>query len=130
MAPNTPITRSPFTIAGFPCRIRIRHVRVRNDHLSGPCVWPYLCERASEWKGPAEALKTYDDTPIPESLGLVYASIYILLLVLFIPFAFSDVFLNEYEARSRHGIVVAEFPSQKVRYSTPPNLARSSSWPH
>jgi UDP-N-acetylglucosamine--dolichyl-phosphate N-acetylglucosaminephosphotransferase len=43
--------------------------------------------------------------------------VYILLLILFIPFAFSDVFLNEYEARSRHGIVVAEFPHQKVSYA-------------
>lgn len=54
-------------------------------------------------------------SPRPESLGLVCASVYILLLILFIPFAFSDVFLNDYEVRSRHGIVVAEFPHQKVR---------------
>ncbi|KAI0084793.1 N-acetylglucosaminephosphotransferase [Irpex rosettiformis] len=60
-----------------------------------------------------DLLKTYD-TPIPESLGLVCASVYILLLILFIPFAFSDVFLNDYEVRSRHGIVVAEFPHQKL----------------
>ncbi|KAI0693959.1 N-acetylglucosaminephosphotransferase [Cytidiella melzeri] len=60
-----------------------------------------------------DLLKTYD-TPIPESMGLVCASVYILLLILFIPFAFSDVFLNEYDKRSRHGIVVAEFPHQKL----------------
>lgn len=40
---------------------------------------------------------------------------YILLLILFIPFAFSDVFVNDYDDRARHGIVVAEFPHQKVR---------------
>jgi len=60
-----------------------------------------------------DLLKTYD-TPIPESLGLVCAAVYILLLILFIPFAFSDVFVNEYEKRSSHGIVVAEFPHQKL----------------
>ncbi|EKM51933.1 uncharacterized protein PHACADRAFT_262350 [Phanerochaete carnosa HHB-10118-sp] len=60
-----------------------------------------------------DLLKTYD-TPIPESLGLVCASIYILVLILFIPFAFSDVFVNDYENRSQHGLVVAEFPHQKL----------------
>lgn len=42
------------------------------------------------------------------------ACVYILFLILFIPFAFSDVFLNDYEDRARHGLVVAEFPHQKV----------------
>ncbi|KAF7791420.1 hypothetical protein EIP86_002436 [Pleurotus ostreatoroseus] len=60
-----------------------------------------------------DLLKTYD-TPIPESLGLVCACIYIASLILFIPFAFSDVFVNDYENRSRHGLVVAEFPHQKL----------------
>lgn len=53
----------------------------------------------------------------PESLGLVCASVYILVLILFIPFAFSDVFVSDYENRSKHGLVVAEFPHQKVRPS-------------
>ena len=53
----------------------------------------------------------------PESQGLVCACIYILSLILFIPFAFSDVFLNEYDNRSKHGLVVAEFPHQKVRHT-------------
>ncbi|KAJ3476632.1 hypothetical protein NLI96_g11026 [Meripilus lineatus] len=63
-----------------------------------------------------DLLKTYD-TPIPESLGLVCASIYILLLILFIPFAFSDVFINFHEQslqRPREGLIVMEFPHQKV----------------
>ncbi|KIP04666.1 hypothetical protein PHLGIDRAFT_109251 [Phlebiopsis gigantea 11061_1 CR5-6] len=60
-----------------------------------------------------DLLKTYD-TPIPESLGLVCASVYILLLILFIPFAFSDVFVNDYENRSQHGLVITEFPHQKL----------------
>ena len=50
----------------------------------------------------------------PESLGLVCASVYILLLILFIPFAFSDVFVNDQENRSKHGLVITEFPHQKV----------------
>ena len=54
----------------------------------------------------------------PESLGLVCACVYILFLILFIPFAFSDVFLNDYENRSQHGLVVAEFPHQKVSFSS------------
>lgn len=77
-----------------------------------------------------DLLKTYD-TPMlvlyhsvdsvcsressPESLGLVCACVYVASLILFIPFAFSDVFVNNYENRSKHGLVVAEFPHQKVR---------------
>ncbi|OCH94889.1 N-acetylglucosaminephosphotransferase [Obba rivulosa] len=62
-----------------------------------------------------DLLKTYDD-PIPESLGLVCASIYILLLILFIPFAFSDSFVTHTgrTERARHGIVVHEFPHHQL----------------
>jgi len=62
-----------------------------------------------------DLLKTYDD-PIPESLGLVCASVYILLLILFIPFAFSDFFNHEQNAveRPREGLVVHEFPHHQL----------------
>jgi UDP-N-acetylglucosamine--dolichyl-phosphate N-acetylglucosaminephosphotransferase len=54
----------------------------------------------------------------PESMGLVCASVYILLLILFIPFAFSPVSLSTSEAQYtvREGIVVNEFPHYQVRY--------------
>jgi UDP-N-acetylglucosamine--dolichyl-phosphate N-acetylglucosaminephosphotransferase len=55
----------------------------------------------------------------PESMGLVCASIYILLLILFIPFAFSPVSLSTTEPQYtvREGIVVNEFPHYQVRVS-------------
>ncbi|TFK52268.1 N-acetylglucosaminephosphotransferase [Heliocybe sulcata] len=60
-----------------------------------------------------DLLKTYD-TPIPESLGLVCASIYILLLILFIPFPFSgwynDHAGNQPTTKAAEGISVPEFP--------------------
>jgi len=54
----------------------------------------------------------------PESMGLVCASVYILLLILFIPFAFSPVSLSASEAQYtvREGIVVNAFPHYQVRY--------------
>ncbi|KAJ6512193.1 UDP-N-acetylglucosamine-dolichyl [Mycena vitilis] len=56
-----------------------------------------------------------DKTPIPESQGLVCASIYILLLILFIPFAFSDSIANFANARkTREGISVVEFPHYQL----------------
>ncbi|KAH9936690.1 glycosyl transferase family 4-domain-containing protein, partial [Fomitopsis serialis] len=63
-----------------------------------------------------DLLKTYDD-PIPESLGLVCASIYILLLILFIPFAFSDFFNSQYDQtrKLREGLVINEFPHHQFR---------------
>jgi UDP-N-acetylglucosamine--dolichyl-phosphate N-acetylglucosaminephosphotransferase len=62
-----------------------------------------------------DLLKIYS-TPIPESLGLVCASIYILLLVLFIPFPFSDSFakLANVQGKPREGISVTEFPHDKL----------------
>jgi len=53
----------------------------------------------------------------PESMGLVCASVYILLLILFIPFAFSPVSLSGSEAQYtvREGIVVNAFPHYQVR---------------
>ncbi|PCH39761.1 N-acetylglucosaminephosphotransferase [Wolfiporia cocos MD-104 SS10] len=62
-----------------------------------------------------DLLKTYDD-PVPESLGLVCASIYILLLIVFIPFAFSDFFAHQQQQprKIREGIVVSEFPHQQL----------------
>ena len=52
-------------------------------------------------------------------MGLVCASIYILLLILFIPFAFSPVSLSitEPQYTVREGIVVNEFPHYQVRVS-------------
>ncbi|KAK0221968.1 UDP-N-acetylglucosamine-dolichyl [Armillaria fumosa] len=58
-----------------------------------------------------DLLKVYH-TPIPESLGLVCASIYILTLLLFIPFAFSDTLSQR--ATAHEGISVAEFPLHQL----------------
>ncbi|KAI0769843.1 N-acetylglucosaminephosphotransferase [Fomes fomentarius] len=62
-----------------------------------------------------DLLKTYD-TPIPESQGLICASIYIILLILFIPYAFSDSITtrHEPERRGREGLVVDEFPHHQL----------------
>ncbi|KZT64628.1 N-acetylglucosaminephosphotransferase [Daedalea quercina L-15889] len=62
-----------------------------------------------------DLLKTYDD-PIPESLGLVCASIYTLLLILFIPFAFSDFFNSQQKStnKPREGLVINEFPHHQL----------------
>ncbi|KAH9947993.1 N-acetylglucosaminephosphotransferase [Amylocystis lapponica] len=62
-----------------------------------------------------DLLKTYD-TPIPESMGLVCASIYILLLILFIPFAFSDFFGKQPPShrKPREGLTVDEFPHHEL----------------
>ncbi|THV05221.1 hypothetical protein K435DRAFT_826437 [Dendrothele bispora CBS 962.96] len=59
-----------------------------------------------------DLLKIYPD-PIPESLGLVCASIYILTLILFIPFAFSDALTLKSDT-TPEGITVSEFPHQKL----------------
>ena len=52
----------------------------------------------------------------PESQGLVCASIYIILLILFIPYAFAESITTHYdtERRSREGLVVDEFPHYQV----------------
>jgi UDP-N-acetylglucosamine--dolichyl-phosphate N-acetylglucosaminephosphotransferase len=49
-------------------------------------------------------------------MGLVCASVYILLLILFIPFAFSDVFVDRFmnQKKSAHGLAVDEFPHYQV----------------
>ncbi|KAF8158312.1 N-acetylglucosaminephosphotransferase [Crassisporium funariophilum] len=61
-----------------------------------------------------DLLKTYD-TPIPESLGLACASIYILSLILFIPFAFSTPIREHANVKKPHeGITVAEFPHYQL----------------
>ncbi|KAI0916780.1 hypothetical protein AcW1_007859 [Taiwanofungus camphoratus] len=63
-----------------------------------------------------DLLKTYD-TAIPESLGLVCASLYILLLILFTPFAFSDSFgcqPSNSNKTGREGLVVNEFPHHQL----------------
>ncbi|KIY44790.1 hypothetical protein FISHEDRAFT_50639 [Fistulina hepatica ATCC 64428] len=54
-----------------------------------------------------DLLKVYDDW-IPESLGLVCASVYLLMMILFIPFAFSSSLSNL--SQKREGISVSEFP--------------------
>lgn len=50
----------------------------------------------------------------PESLGLVAASIYILSLILFIPFAFSKPIIESTGKKSPEGITVVEFPHYQV----------------
>ncbi|KAL0581027.1 tunicamycin resistance protein [Marasmius crinis-equi] len=54
-----------------------------------------------------DLLKIYDDF-IPESQGVICASVYILTLILFIPFAFSDAFVST--RTKAEGISVKEFP--------------------
>ncbi|KAJ7288447.1 N-acetylglucosaminephosphotransferase [Mycena rebaudengoi] len=54
-----------------------------------------------------------DKIPIPESQGLVCASIYILLLILFIPFAFSNS-MSQNAQKTPEGIYVAEFPHYQL----------------
>ncbi|KAJ3738429.1 UDP-N-acetylglucosamine-dolichyl [Lentinula detonsa] len=59
-----------------------------------------------------DLLKDYA-TPIPESLGLVCASVYTLALILFIPFAFSDS-LTIHLTQTPEGIFVPEFPHSRL----------------
>ncbi|KAK2465208.1 hypothetical protein APHAL10511_002562 [Amanita phalloides] len=61
-----------------------------------------------------DLLKTYY-TPIPESMGLVCASIYVLSLILFIPFAFSNTILRFAKTPQHHeGIDIVEFPHYQL----------------
>lgn len=60
-----------------------------------------------------DLLKTYQ-TPIPESQGLVCACIYILLLIIFIPFAFSNFILNFAGEKTHEGISVVQFPHYQL----------------
>ncbi|KAF9468545.1 N-acetylglucosaminephosphotransferase [Collybia nuda] len=61
-----------------------------------------------------DLLKTYH-TPIPESQGLICAAIYILLLMLFIPFAFSNVIMNfASDAKVHEGISIVQFPHYQL----------------
>lgn len=53
----------------------------------------------------------------PESQGLICAAVYILFLILFIPFAFSDVVMNFHQEETNKppsGLVVREFPHHQV----------------
>ncbi|KAG6814267.1 hypothetical protein H0H92_015382 [Tricholoma furcatifolium] len=64
-----------------------------------------------------DLLKHYrHEIPIPESLGLVCASVYILLLMLFIPFAFSNFILNfaNQKLNQSEGIAVVQFPHYQL----------------
>ncbi|KAJ8520858.1 hypothetical protein ONZ45_g2377 [Pleurotus djamor] len=61
-----------------------------------------------------DLLKVYS-TPIPESMGLVCASVYIIALTLFIPFAFSDALLGPSGTTAApEGISVTEFPHRQL----------------
>lgn len=56
----------------------------------------------------------------PESQGLVVASVYILSLLLFIPFAFARPFAKLVNAKpSPEGITVLEFPHHQVSPVSP-----------
>ena len=60
-------------------------------------------------------------TPLrrPESIGLVCASIYVLSLILFIPFAFSTPIHEQAALKKSHeGITVVEFPHHQVGISS------------
>jgi UDP-N-acetylglucosamine--dolichyl-phosphate N-acetylglucosaminephosphotransferase len=55
----------------------------------------------------------------PESQGLVVASVYILSLILFIPFAFTQLFTQLANAKpSTEGIHVLEFPHHQVGFGS------------
>ncbi|KAG7088555.1 hypothetical protein E1B28_012537 [Marasmius oreades] len=58
-----------------------------------------------------DLLKIYDDL-IPESQGVVCAAVYILTLVCFIPFAFSDAFVST--KTKPEGISINEFPLYRL----------------
>ncbi|PPR05359.1 hypothetical protein CVT24_007973 [Panaeolus cyanescens] len=61
-----------------------------------------------------DLLKIYDN-PIPESMGLICASVYILSLIIFIPFAFSTPIREQVLAsKPLEGITVPEFPHQQL----------------
>ncbi|KAG8899289.1 tunicamycin resistance protein [Tulasnella sp. 403] len=51
---------------------------------------------------------------IPESIGLIAASVYIGLLILFIPFPFSDFLQNNERKNQLEGLAKAEFPHQQL----------------
>ncbi|KAG8857331.1 tunicamycin resistance protein [Tulasnella sp. 330] len=51
---------------------------------------------------------------IPESIGLISASVYILLLILFIPFLFSDFLQNRPRPADVEGLSRAEFPHKQL----------------
>ena len=61
-------------------------------------------------------------------MGLVCASVYILLLILFIPFAFSPVSLSASESQYtvREGIVINAFPHYQVRDVPFPRLVQTN----
>ncbi|KAF9481207.1 N-acetylglucosaminephosphotransferase [Pholiota conissans] len=68
-----------------------------------------------------DLLKYYDksipeqDLLVPESLGLVAASVYVLSLILFIPFAFSMPILEQsHVKKAAEGITVVEFPHYQL----------------
>ncbi|KAF5360795.1 hypothetical protein D9756_004777 [Leucocoprinus leucothites] len=61
-----------------------------------------------------DLLKIYHD-PIPESMGLVCAAIYILLLMLFIPFAFSSSIMHRANGSpTPEGINIVDFPHHQL----------------
>ncbi|VDB95754.1 unnamed protein product [Peniophora sp. CBMAI 1063] len=74
-----------------------------------PAVGPSMVK--ANLKG-RDLLKTYS-TPIPESLGLVCACVYILSLITFIPFAFST-FNGFHQYTVREGIIINAFPHYQL----------------
>ncbi|KAF9527586.1 glycosyl transferase family 4-domain-containing protein [Crepidotus variabilis] len=63
-----------------------------------------------------DLLKTYRfEVPIPESMGLVSASVYVLSLICFIPFAFSTPIRAHANVKNaKEGITVVEFPHYQL----------------
>ncbi|KAG9045756.1 tunicamycin resistance protein [Tulasnella sp. UAMH 9824] len=51
---------------------------------------------------------------IPESIGLIAASVYIALLILFIPFPFSNFLQNDEKKKFVEGLARADFPHQQL----------------
>lgn len=108
--------------------IRFFHIRILGNYLPRPGFGTGLYQSQSFRQGSA---KNISDTNVchqlirrllsnqwactsPESQGLVCASIYILLLMLFIPFAFSDAILGLVSNSHNEGISIREFPHYQV----------------
>jgi len=111
-------------------------IRVSSGNLSHPCTWSFVrqgwAERVRLAQGGQvlhvrwnDALRSSDSYfRRPESLGLVCAAIYILSLILFIPFAFTTPIKEHVRAiQATKGIAIPEFPHYQasccVHFSSP-----------
>ncbi|KZT42663.1 UDP-N-acetylglucosamine-dolichyl [Sistotremastrum suecicum HHB10207 ss-3] len=61
-----------------------------------------------------DLLKPKNEEFVPESIGLVCAAVYIMTIILFIPFLFSDAFTAKVASHHLEGLAGGEFPIQKL----------------